>query len=187
MIPNGFAASRNTSRHARVSLYFPSTGWYGSVAAPTVTCSRCHVERASSRTQHLGDVRLHADRGPVAVVRRSVRPLLERPDVTEGAAVHATHVGVQRPLEAHALHRIEGALAGLFAILDPHGDRGEYRTDVRTARRRYSAAHPPPADRAEARPLLSRGRDALRHGPRARRRALERRGGGANRDHPLPS
>ena len=48
MIPNGFAASRNTSRHARVSLYFPSTGWYGSVAAPTVTCSCRHVGRPSS-------------------------------------------------------------------------------------------------------------------------------------------
>jgi hypothetical protein len=30
-------------------LYFPSTGWYGSVAAPTVTCSCRHVGRASSR------------------------------------------------------------------------------------------------------------------------------------------
>ena len=29
MIPNGFDASRSTSRHARVSLYLPSAGWYG--------------------------------------------------------------------------------------------------------------------------------------------------------------
>ena len=141
-----------------MSLYLPSTGWYGSVAAPTVTCSHCHVARASSLPQDLGDVRLHADRRPVAVVRRPVRALLERPDVTERAAVDAAHVRVQRPLEAHALHRVEGALAGLFAILDPHVLGREYRTDVRTARRRYSAAHAAAADRPEARPLLPGGR-----------------------------
>jgi hypothetical protein len=49
MIENGFDASRKTSRQARVSLYLPSAGWYGSVAAPIATCSCSHDERASSR------------------------------------------------------------------------------------------------------------------------------------------
>ena len=126
---------------------------------------------------------------PVAVVRRSVRPLLEGADVTEGAAVHAAHVRVQRPLEAHALHRVEGALAGLFAILDPHGLSREYRTDVRTARRRYSAADAAPADRPEARPLLPRRRDALRHGPRARqtRRGAPWRSSGSRSPTSIPT
>jgi len=36
------------SIHARVSRYRPSAGWYGSVAAPIVTDSRCHDGRVSS-------------------------------------------------------------------------------------------------------------------------------------------
>jgi hypothetical protein len=49
MIENGFAASASTSRHARVSRYRPSAGWYGSVAAPIATCSFSQLARASSR------------------------------------------------------------------------------------------------------------------------------------------
>ena len=49
MIANGFAWSASASMHARVSRYRPSTGWYGSVAAPIVTPSRSHDARASSR------------------------------------------------------------------------------------------------------------------------------------------
>ena len=43
---------------------------------------------------------------PVAVVRRPVGALLEGPHVTERAAVDAAHVRVQRPVEAHPLHRL---------------------------------------------------------------------------------
>ena len=46
---NGFDASRSASRQPRVSLYRPSAGWYGSVAAPIATVSPCQDGRASSR------------------------------------------------------------------------------------------------------------------------------------------
>ena len=49
MIENGVAARPSTSMHARVSLYRPSAGWYGSVAAPIATSRRFHDGRASSR------------------------------------------------------------------------------------------------------------------------------------------
>ena len=49
MIENGLDASRKASRQPRVTRYRPSAGWYGSVAAPTATCSCSHDERASSR------------------------------------------------------------------------------------------------------------------------------------------
>jgi hypothetical protein len=49
MIENGLAASENASMQARVRRYRPSAGWYGSVAAPTATTSRCQEGRASSR------------------------------------------------------------------------------------------------------------------------------------------
>ena len=48
MIENGVQASASSTRHARVSRKRPSAGWYGSVAAPIETLSRCHVGRASS-------------------------------------------------------------------------------------------------------------------------------------------
>jgi hypothetical protein len=48
MIENGFAAAASSSTQARVSRYRPSAGWYGSVAAPTATCSCFHDGRASS-------------------------------------------------------------------------------------------------------------------------------------------
>jgi hypothetical protein len=48
MIENGFAASRRTSRQARLSLYRPSAGWYGSVAAPIAIPSDSHDGRDSS-------------------------------------------------------------------------------------------------------------------------------------------
>src|SRR5262245_11741777 len=113
--------------------------------------------------------------------------MLEVPDVAERAPVHAAHVRVEGPLEAHALHRVEGGLAWLFAILDPHGLSRQYRTGVRVARRWDPAADAAAAHRAEARPLLSRGRHALRHRPGARRRAVGRRLRRADRDHALPS
>ena len=83
--------------------------------------------------QDLRDVGLDADRGPVTVVGRPVGAMLEVPHVAERAPVHAAHVRIERPLEAHALDRIQGALAGLFAILDAHDLSGEYRTSVRIA------------------------------------------------------
>jgi hypothetical protein len=49
MIEKGLAAWAKTSMQARVSRYRPSAGWYGSVAAPTTTPSRCQDGRASSR------------------------------------------------------------------------------------------------------------------------------------------
>src|SRR5437870_2739783 len=70
-------------------------------------------------SEDCGDVRLHADRGSVAIVEGPVRAMLEMSDVTEGAPMDAAHVRVERPLEAHPLDRVQGALAGLFAILDP--------------------------------------------------------------------
>ena len=76
--------------------------------------------RASSRAEHLGDVRLDADRAAVAVVRGTLRPLLEVPDVAERAAVDATHVRVERPPKRHAAHLRERRLAWLDPILDPH-------------------------------------------------------------------
>src|SRR5256885_9709423 len=63
----------------------------------------------------------------------------------------------------------------------------QYRTDVRTARGRYSPPDTAASDRAEARPLLSRGSNALRHRPRTWRGALGRGGHLAHRDHALPS
>ncbi len=70
--------------------------------------------------QDLGDVDLDPDRDPVAVVERPVGALLEGADVTERAAVDAAHVGVQRPVEPHALDPVQGAPAGLFPVFDSH-------------------------------------------------------------------
>ena len=170
MIRIGFAASPSTSRHARVSLYRPSAGWYGSVAAPIATISRCPRRPRELAPQHLGDVRLDADARAVAVVRRTVGALLERAHITERAAVDAAHVRVERPAEAHPLHPVECGAARLFAILDGHPRGPSYRTYVRNARR-GRAGDPPPdaaaADRAAARPLLLPARrrrlDARRH------------------------
>ena len=49
MIENGVHAVASSTRQARVSLKRPSAGWYGSVAAPIETVSRCHDRRPSSR------------------------------------------------------------------------------------------------------------------------------------------
>jgi hypothetical protein len=54
------------------------------------------------------------------MVGRPVGAALERPDVTEGATVDAAHVRVERPGEGHALDPVEGDLARLLAVLDPH-------------------------------------------------------------------
>ena len=70
--------------------------------------------------QHVGDVRLDADRAAVAVVGGPVGPALERPDVTERAAVHAAGVRVERPGERHPLDPVECGAARLFAIGGPH-------------------------------------------------------------------
>ena len=48
-IENGVHAASSSTRHARVSRNLPSAGWYGSVAVPSATSSRCHERRASSR------------------------------------------------------------------------------------------------------------------------------------------
>ena len=82
--------------------------------------------------EHLGDVDLHADRAPVAVVRRPVGAALEGADVTERAPVRATHVRVERPLEHHPLDAVERAPAGLLAVLHLHAANS--RTYVRTRR-----------------------------------------------------
>ena len=83
--------------------------------------------------EDLGDVDLDADRRAVAVVGRPVGALLEGADVTERAAVDAAHVGVERPVEAHALDAVQGAAARLFAVLGGHVTI--IRTYVRTDRR----------------------------------------------------
>ena len=76
--------------------------------------------------QHLGDVRLDADRAPVAVVGRTVGALLEVADVTERAAVRAAHVRIERPAERHAANLCERRLARLDPVLDAHESRIEH-------------------------------------------------------------
>src|ERR671931_359337 len=71
--------------------------------------------------QNLDDVDLDPDRAAVAIVEGPVGPALEGPDVAEGAAVDAPHIGVERPVEHHPLDPVEGALAGLLSILGSHG------------------------------------------------------------------
>ena len=71
-------------------------------------------------SQDFGDVDLDADRTAVAVVRRPVGPGLERPDVTERAAVRAARVRVERPREGHPLDAVQRGAAGLLAVVDPH-------------------------------------------------------------------
>ena len=71
--------------------------------------------------EHLDDVDLDPDRLAVAVVRRAVGALLERPDVAERASVGAAHVRVERPLEWHARHAVDGSPAGLLSIRGGHG------------------------------------------------------------------
>src|SRR5262249_5373201 len=100
--------------------------------------------------EHCCDVDLDADRRAVALVRRPVGPTLERADVTEGAAVRATHVGVQRPLEHHPPHAVEGAPARLLAVLDPHGRSVEH-TFAPTRPAAHRRAGSGPAARVHAR------------------------------------
>src|SRR5262249_12492948 len=73
--------------------------------------------------QHLGDVRLHADAGAVAVVGGPVSARFESPHVTERAAVGAAHVRVERPGEGHPAHAVERVAAGLLAVLGAHPRR----------------------------------------------------------------
>ncbi len=79
--------------------------------------------------QHLGDVHLDADRVAVALAGRTVGPLLERPDVTERAAVDAAHVRVERPGERHPSDAVESGLARLLAVFHPHAGRIEHMFD----------------------------------------------------------
>ena len=51
---HGLAKSRNASQIPRISLYRPSTHWYGSVFVPIATCSRFHDGRASSTRRTSG-------------------------------------------------------------------------------------------------------------------------------------
>ena len=67
--------------------------------------------------EHVGDVRLDADRAAVAVVGGPVGALLEGADVTERAAVDAAGVRVQRPGERHPLDAVERGAARLLAVL----------------------------------------------------------------------
>ena len=83
-------------------------------ARPSSSAARARARSTSATFD------LDADRRAVAVVGRPVGPLLERPDVTERAAVHAAHVRVQRPVERHALDAVQRDLARLLAVLDPH-------------------------------------------------------------------
>src|SRR4051812_7935999 len=77
-------------------------------------------------SEHLDDVGLDANRGPVAVVERPVRTQLEGAHVTERALVDAAHVRVQGPVERHPLDPVERHLARLLAILRAHGGSIEH-------------------------------------------------------------
>ena len=70
--------------------------------------------------QHVGHVQLHADGAAVRLAGRAVGAPLEAAHVAEGAAVGAAHVGIERPLEGHALHAVQRAATGLLAKLDGH-------------------------------------------------------------------
>ena len=104
----------------------PSAGWYGSVAVPSATSSRSHDAARELASEHLGDVRLHADRAAVAIVRGPVGALFEMADVTERAPVHAAHVRVERPAERHPAHLRQRRLARLDPVLDAHRSRIEH-------------------------------------------------------------
>ena len=186
----------------------PSAGWYGSVAVPRATSSRCHD---GGRAHVRAPRRCSASRGSsaVAVVRRTVGSLLEVAD-EQNAAVHAAHVGVERPLERHATDLRQRRLARLDSVLDPHPSSIEHmfahgkakRGPSRVARWTSSRGDPPrhaaAADAAGARPRLPpagrRRLDARRHRDRASRRegdvgARARAGRRDGRDrlrHPLP-
>ncbi len=73
--------------------------------------------------EHLDDVLLHPDRGAVAGVGRPVGAQLERPDVTERAAMDAAHVRVERPVEGHPGDPVQRRLARLDPILGAHRRR----------------------------------------------------------------
>src|SRR5207302_1076734 len=84
--------------------------------------------------EHLGDVRLDADRAAVPIVRGTIRPALEGADVAERAAMSTAHVRVERPAEHHPGDPVQGGAAGLLAVLRLH--LIEYRTFVRSAMRK---------------------------------------------------
>src|SRR5512145_1361184 len=71
-------------------------------------------------SQDLGDVDLDPDRLPVAPVRGPVRAPLERAHIAEGALMLAAHIGVERPVKAHAGHPVQGRPAGFLPVLGQH-------------------------------------------------------------------
>ena len=71
-------------------------------------------------SEDIGNIDLDADRRAVAVVRGPVGAPLEGADVTEGAAVDAAHVRVERPVEHHSPDAVQCAAARLFAVLGSH-------------------------------------------------------------------
>jgi len=54
----------------------------------------------------------------VAIVGGAISAELEGADVAEGAAVLAAGVGIQRPVEEHALDGVEGGLALDLEVFD---------------------------------------------------------------------
>src|SRR5713226_5592722 len=68
--------------------------------------------------QHLRHVGLDADGPAVAVVVRAIGAQLVSADVAERAPVLAADIRVERPVEAHALHGVQGGLALDLVVVD---------------------------------------------------------------------
>ncbi len=79
--------------------------------------------------EHVHDVGLDSDRGPVTRVGGAIGDALERADVAERAAMGAAHVRIERPGKGHVADAIQRGPAGLIPILGGHG-RGDISTDV---------------------------------------------------------
>ena len=77
----------------------------GSVAVPKATCSRVHDGRSSSRAQHVDEVPLDQNHRRELVVRVHLELHVIAAGEAVVAAVRAAAVGVERPLERHALRR----------------------------------------------------------------------------------
>src|SRR6185437_7622857 len=73
-------------------------------------------------TKYLHDVRLDPDRSAIAVIPWPLRPQLETAHVTKSAAMHATHVGIERPRKAiaHPFDADQRRFARLLAIFGAH-------------------------------------------------------------------
>ena len=70
-IEHGFAKSRIASQIPRISLYRPSTHWYGSVFVPIAMCPPAHDGRASSARSTSGTLTL------TMISRSKSRPALK--------------------------------------------------------------------------------------------------------------